>query len=118
MAKDRELSSTASSYFGADTSLKFSGDHTERRQPNARAAEIGNTFRRAINYLGREEFDQAARAFRSVLRLDPEHYKALTGLGRCLAEMGMSEEARRCFEKALEIKPDYAQARLNLNLRR
>ncbi len=87
-----------------------------RRQP-ARAAEIENLFRRAINHLDRNEYDRAARAFRSVLRLDPEHYQAHTGLGRCLMEIGMREEARKCFRKALEIKPDYAQARLNLELR-
>ena len=91
-------------------------ERSVRRQP-ARAAETENLFRRAINHLDRNEYDKAARAFRSVLRLDPEHYQALTGLGRCLMEIGMREEARECFRKALEIKPDYAQARLNLELR-
>lgn len=94
-------------------------DRTEdvrSRQPQARAAEIENIFRRACNYLDRNEYDLAAKAFSSVLRLDPSHYKALTGLGRCLAEMGMHEDAQKCFQKALEIKPDYAQARINLEL--
>lgn len=90
-------------------------ERSVRRQP-AREAEIENLFRRALNQLDRNEYDKAARAFRSVLRLDPEHYKALTGLGRCLMEIGMREEARECFRKALEIKPDYTQARLNLEL--
>ena len=87
-----------------------------RRYPPARAAEIENAFRRAVNQLDRNEFEQAAKTFRSVLRLDHEHYEALTGLGRCLREIGTQDEARRCFQKALEIKPDYAQARLNLEL--
>ena len=101
----------------ADASL-VSSDERDRRHPSpARAAEIQNAFGRACNHLDRSEFDRAAGAFRSVLRLDPAHYKALTGLGRCLIEMGMPAEARRCFEKALEIKPDYAQARINLELR-
>lgn len=90
-------------------------ERSVKRQP-AREAEIENLFRRALNQLDRNEYDKAARAFRSVLRLDPEHYKALTGLGRCLMEIGMREEARECFRKALEIKPDYTQARLNLEL--
>jgi Flp pilus assembly protein TadD len=111
MAKDEKASASAN----AETSASADRRSAQHR-PRARAEEIENIFHRARNHLDRNELDQAARAFRSVLRLDPKHYEALTGLGRCLAEMGMREEARRCFEKALEIKPDYAQARLNLEL--
>jgi len=92
--------------------------HAKQRYPQARAAEIENIFRRASNHLGRNELELALNAFKSVLRIDPEHYKALTGLGRCLAEMGMREEACKCFEKALEINPSYAQARVNLEFNR
>ncbi len=99
-----------------DTSRTPPEEQHVRRYPPARAAEIENAFRRAINQLDRNEFEQAAKTFESVVRLDPEHYKALTGLGRCLKEIGVRDEARRCFQKALEIKPDYAQARLNLEL--
>lgn len=116
MVKDEERRADASSHAGDDTSSTPPGERAVRRQP-ARAAEIENLFRRAINHLDRNEYNRAARAFRSVLRLDPEHYQALTGLGRCLMEIGMREEARECFRKALEIKPDYTQARLNLELR-
>ncbi len=84
-------------------------------QLRGRAAEVENLFRRGYNQLGRGEYEHAAKSFMSVLKLDSEHYEALTGLGRCFLEMGRREEARRCFVKALEIKPDYAQARLNLN---
>ena len=118
MMKDESLESGTSSDAGEDTSLAPSDERTERHRPKARAAEIENLFRRALNCLDRKEFDRAARAFRSVLSLDPTHYEALTGLGRCLAETGMREEARKCFEKALEINPGYAQARINLELHR
>ena len=118
MMKDREQSSVALPDTIDDTSLASPEERSERHHSGPRAAEIENVYHRAINYLEKNEFDRAARAFRSVLLLDPAHYKALTGLGRCLAEIGMYEEARKCFEKALEIKPDYAQARINLELRR
>jgi len=116
MKKDAERAAASSAE--ADTSHESPDERAERRHSPARAAEVENAFRRGINHLDRRDFDQAARAFRSALRLDPEHYKALTGLGRCLAELGMPEEARKCFEKALEINPEYAQARVNLELRR
>jgi len=116
MIKDQERSIDASSDAEAETSL--APGPAQRSQSGPRAAEVENLFRRACNHLDRNEFDRAARAFRSVLRLDPRHYEALTGLGRCLAEMGMRDEARKCFEKALEVNPGYAQARINLELRR
>ena len=116
MMKDEAQRAGASSHAGADTSPASSDGRAGQHRPKARAAEIENAFRRARNYLDRNELDRAAGAFRSVLRLDPEHYEALTGLGRCLAETGMREEARKCFEKALEINPGYAQARINLEL--
>ena len=118
MTKDRAQSQAASPEDISDKSPVSSEERAERRQSGPRSAEIENLYRRAINYLDKNDFDRAARAFRSVLLLDPEHYKALTGLGRCLAEMGMRDEARKCFEKALEINPGYTQARLNLELRR
>jgi Flp pilus assembly protein TadD len=118
MIKDETLKSGASPDIGEDTSLAPLDERAERRGPQARAAEIENIFRRGLNCLDRNEFDRAVKAFRSVLSLDPAHYKALTGLGRCLAETGMREEARKCFEKALEINPGYAQARVNLELQR
>ncbi len=80
----------------------------------ARTSEIENNFRRACRYMESNEFDKAVRIFRSVIMLDHSHYKALTGLGKCLAEMGKYEEASKCFEKALEINPEYVQANINL----
>jgi len=118
MIKDEKQKANDESRAEPEMSSEPSDERAGRPRPKARAAEIENIFRRARNHLDRNDFDQAARAFRSVLRLDPEHYEALTGLGRCLAETGMREEARKCFERALEINPEYAQARINLELRR
>ena len=112
MAKDQAQEEDTS----PDTAPAASDEQASQLQPGPRAAEVENIYRRAINYLDENDYDRAARAFRSVILLDRKHYKALTGLGRCLAEMGMREEARKCFQKALEIKPDYAQARINLEL--
>lgn len=53
----------------------------------ARIREIENNFRRACNYMENNDFDKASRIFRSVIMFDHTNYKALTGLGKCLAEM-------------------------------
>jgi len=84
----------------------------EKRNP--RSDEITNNLNRAYRLLGEGDYSHSARVFRSVVLMDHDNYKALTGLGKCLAEMGMIEEACKYFEMALEINPDYTQANLNL----
>ncbi|MGB9594806.1 MAG: tetratricopeptide repeat protein [Candidatus Poribacteria bacterium] len=85
-----------------------------KRQKNPRLDEIENNINRATNLMEEGKYEQSARAFRSVILMDKDNYKAITGLGKCLAEIGMVEEACKCFERALEINPNYSQAKLNL----
>lgn len=118
MIKDEERKMDSSSHAEEDTPLKSPEKYSGKLQTGARRTEVENIFRRARNCLDRNDLDRAAKAFRSVLSLDPNHYEALTGLGRCLVEFGMRDEARKCFEKALEINPSYAQARVNLELQK
>jgi len=85
-----------------------------KKQKSPRSDEIENNINRATNLMEKGEYEQSARVFRSVILMDKDNYKAITGLGKCLAEMGMSEEACKCFERALEINPNYSQAKLSL----
>jgi tetratricopeptide (TPR) repeat protein len=86
----------------------------EEHKKNPRSDEIENNMKRASNLMEEGKYEQSARAFRSIVLTDKDNYRALTGLGRCLIEMGMSEDACKCFERALEINPDYTQAKINL----
>jgi tetratricopeptide (TPR) repeat protein len=90
----------------------------EKEKKHPRTDEIENNLHRAYRLLDEEDFSHAGKIFRSVVLMDSSNYKALTGYGKCLAEMGMIEEACKYFEKALEINPDYTQASLNLALYR
>jgi tetratricopeptide (TPR) repeat protein len=90
----------------------------DEKKKHPRSDEIENNLHRAYNLLDEGDFNQAARVFKSVVLMDHNNYKALTGYGKCLAETGMIEEACKYFEKALEINPDYTQANLNLALYR
>jgi Flp pilus assembly protein TadD len=47
-----------------------------------------------------------------AIRIYPHHTKALTNLGIALSKAGRTDEALRCFEKVLKIKPD-ADAHIN-----
>jgi tetratricopeptide (TPR) repeat protein len=57
---------------------------------------------------------QAIAAYGRALELDPTRHQVHNQLGILLAVQGRHEEARRHFERALELKPDYAAARANL----
>ena len=87
---------------------------SDNQKQQLHSDETENNFHRASNLMEKGQFDQASRVFRMIILTEQDNYKAITGYGRCLAEMGMYEDACKYFEKALEINPDYTQASLNL----
>ena len=60
-------------------------------------------------------FDEALGEYQKILRAEPDDYKAFNGLGVAFVRQGRLAEAAAYFNKALKIKPDYAEARENLN---
>jgi spermidine synthase len=52
--------------------------------------------------------DEAAREFRTTIRLDPWHEGGHTALGLLLAQIGKLDEAARCFSRVLEMAPHKA----------
>ena len=109
MPKDEEQRSETQSDESMD--ITASSD-VQKQQPHSDETE--NNFNRASNLMEKGQFDQASKVFRIIILTDKDNYKAITGYGRCLAEMGMYEDACKYFKKALEINPDYTQASLNL----
>jgi tetratricopeptide (TPR) repeat protein len=109
MPKDEEQKSETQS----DESMDITAPSDNQKQ-QPQSDETENNFNRASNLMEKSQFDQASRVFRMIILTDKDNYKAITGYGRCLAEMGMYEDACKYFEKALEINPDYTQASLNL----
>lgn len=109
MSKDQKLDNESNSE-------ENKSEEPEKKHP--RSDEIENNFHRAYNLLDEGDYSRAAKVFRSIVLMDSNNYRALTGYGKCLAETGMIEEACKYFVKALEINPDYTQASLNLALYR
>jgi len=56
----------------------------------------------------------AEAAYREVLSADPHHVEAWHCLGKLAHQAGDMEAANRCISKAIELKPDYAEAHLDL----
>ncbi len=56
-------------------------------------------------------FDEAERAFRAALTLDPRHVKSLTNLARVLLDEGRAADAVVLVNRAVEIDPESGDAR-------
>ena len=59
---------------------------------------------------------QAETEFREAIRLDPGYASAHNGLGTALKMRGDIDGAVKAWEKALELKPDFAFPLYNLGL--
>jgi Flp pilus assembly protein TadD len=53
-----------------------------------------------------------------AIRLKPDYAEALNTRGIICAQLGRLEEAASAFETALRLRPNYGEARKNLNLLR
>ena len=60
--------------------------------------------RATIRYM-RKEFGQSMEDIRQVLKLEPRHFGAMSGLGMILQEFGDEKRALDVFRRALEINP-------------
>ncbi|MDR1727223.1 MAG: fused MFS/spermidine synthase [Acidobacteriota bacterium] len=69
---------------------------------------------RAIALQGGGRIDEAVAHFRDAARLDPNDAETCNHLGAALMERGDFDEARVWIERALQIRPDFGAARLNL----
>ncbi len=83
------------------------------------AAEADPRFPAPLYNLGndlllQDESRRAARLFTKVLRLHPTDVWALNNRGLAHVKMGKTEQARKDFEAALTIDPEFDQARRNL----
>jgi tetratricopeptide (TPR) repeat protein len=66
-------------------------------------AELFN--RRAAVHFSQNNVEQALGDLRRALALDPNHYKALEGLGQILKEIGRKKAALQVYRKLHEVHP-------------
>ncbi|MEX2534725.1 MAG: tetratricopeptide repeat protein [Trueperaceae bacterium] len=77
-------------------------------------AEAANQRGTAQVYLG--DAQEARRQFGIAVGLDPRHYRALTNLGNACLEAGEVDEAIDCYQRALSINDEFANAHHNLGV--
>ena len=61
--------------------------------------------RRATIYYMKHEYGRSLADIRQVLKLEPRHFGALTGLGLILQDIGDVKEALEVYRRALKIYP-------------
>jgi tetratricopeptide (TPR) repeat protein len=61
--------------------------------------------RRATLYYMKKEFDQSLADIHEVLKREPRHFGALSGLGMIMQEIGDDKDALEAFRRALAVDP-------------
>jgi len=60
------------------------------------------------------EFNLSMQDIKHTLELEPRHFGAISGLGQIYMRQNKLIQARKAFEKALEINPHLEGARINI----
>ena len=66
---------------------------------------------RAMQHFARGEYGKAVQDCEAVLRLNPHHFGAASGMGQCYLRMHKPRAALRAFAQAVEINPDLTHLR-------
>jgi MoaA/NifB/PqqE/SkfB family radical SAM enzyme len=77
---------------------------------------VSRTFQEAIDHHQAGRLAQAEAAYRQILQIDSNQPGALHLLGMLAQQAGRNEIAVELIGKALSVKPDYSEARSNLEL--
>jgi len=75
---------------------------------------LEDRFQDGVTYMNNKDWDLAIVEFEYVIGVDQASEKAYGNLGIAYLFKGRFDEAERCFDKALEIKPEYPPAAKNL----
>ena len=77
---------------------------------------IAQAFDSAVQHHRAGQLPQAEQLYRQVLRVDPQHVRALHLLGLLTHQAGRSDLAVEYISQALRLKPDFAEAHCNLGM--
>ena len=82
-------------------------------------SEIANLPSAQLNNLGlgfyqKIEYELCKRVFDHLLANEPNNHSAHNNIGLALNRLGLGKKATKHYQKAINIKPDYHQARSNL----
>jgi len=70
---------------------------------------------RALAHYNRKEFDEAIRDCHQTLELNPYHFPAATGMGKCYLQMRNRVAALEAFRRALRLNPSLDDVRAHID---
>ena len=59
-------------------------------------------------------FKKALKKFLKIIDVMPKHYQSWGNMGICYYGINEVEKSKECYEKAIEIEPEYDIAKSNL----
>lgn len=77
---------------------------------------IDNLFEKAKTLLSIGKFEDAKIVFEEILKIQPNHYKAITNIGAIYLNSNKLIKAEEKFKEAIKIKPDFDVAYYNLGI--
>lgn len=78
------------------------------------AAGCGDPYAQGMDLLQKGDYEKAAQFFLAQTKKHPDDPRAFNELGFAYARLKMYPEAGQSYMKALELNPDYFEARLNV----
>jgi tetratricopeptide (TPR) repeat protein len=85
---------------------------TELLQQSPWFAEAWN--QRALAHFNRSEYDEAIRDCHQTLEINPYHFPAATGMGKCYLQQGNRVAALESFRRALRLNPGLDDVRAHV----
>ncbi len=79
--------------------------------PSAGATDVQQDLARGLAFLNSRQYEQAAAAFKRVIKADPDSMEAHHGLGQAYLEIGAFDDAKAAAEEALKLDPKSHKAR-------
>ncbi len=71
-------------------------------------------FQRGLGYWQLSDFDGAIRDYQQALEINPYHFAAAAGIGRCHLEQGSPVAALHAFRRALRLNPGLEEIRAQI----
>jgi len=96
--------------------LTREGEGTPFRKPTPDVEEVRSRYAWSLFYLG--EYEKALGEFAKGIAARPEWYGLYNGMGWTLLRLGDRVQADTSFQRALQLKPDYADAQEGIKLAR
>lgn len=86
-------------------------ESSEQTTPDSDTSDVERDLERGLVFLNNGQYNQAAAAFKRVIKADPSLVEAHYGLAQAYLEIGAFDDAKVATEEALKRNPKHQKAR-------